>query len=403
MPSTVSSSPIPPHGGALVERLVAPQQREELVREAAKLPQLPIDRRVLSDVRMLGIGAYSPLEGFMRQEEYDRVVWDMRLPSGLVWPIPITLAIGAVEAHDLNGAQRAALTYRGRPVAIIEIADIYQPDKRIEARQVYGVDDPRHPGVRAVYEQGEFYLGGPVHVIDLALDLEGELAPYFLSPKETRQFFHERGWRSIVAFQTRNPIHRAHEYLQKCALELVDGLLVHPLAGATKEDDIDVTTRFACYKKLLEDYYPAERILLAAFPASMRYAGPREAVFHALCRQNYGCTHMIVGRDHAGVGDYYGTYDAQKIFERFSPGEIGIQPLPFEHAFFCTACQGMATRRTCPHDDSRHVILSGTKVRQMLQNGKMPPPEFTRPEIADILMRAQVTDLSAAPAGGIRA
>lgn len=400
MPSMLSPYPIPPHGGTLVERLVAGNRRTELLDKARALPKLPIDRRVLSDVRMLGIGAYSPLKGFMHREEYDRVVNKMRLANGLVWTIPITLAVGAVEAHDLKHARKVALTYCDRPVAIVEITDIFQPDKRVEANQVYGVDDPRHPGVRAVYEQGEFYIGGTVDVLDLALDLEGELAPYFLTPRQTRSLFAERGWRRVVAFQTRNPIHRAHEYLQKCALELVDGLLIHPLAGATKGDDIDVATRFACYRRLLTGYFPADRTVLAAFPASMRYAGPREAVFHALCRQNYGCTHMIVGRDHAGVGDYYGTYDAQKIFERFSKDEIGIEPMPFEHAFYCTVCQGMATSRTCPHDGSHHVILSGTKVRQMLRNGEMPPLEFTRPEIAEILLDSAAPTRNAAPIGG---
>lgn len=402
MPRASLSTLIPPHGGTLEERLVEPGLRSELASQAAGMPRLAIDPRALSDVRMLGIGAYSPLRGFMVQEEYERVVGAMRLPSGRVWPIPVTLAVGEAEARQLQGAPKAALVYGDRPVAIIEIADVYRPDKRLEAQCVYGVDDPRHPGVRALLDQGEYYVGGPVHVFDLALDLEGELAPYFLSARETRALFAERGWRTVVAFQTRNPIHRAHEYLQKCALEMVDGLLVHPIAGVTKGDDIDAVTRFACYRALLDGYYPPERVILAAFPASMRYAGPREAVFHALCRQNFGCTHMIVGRDHAGVGSYYGPYDAQKIFERFAPGEIGIQPIPFENAFYCTACQGMATRRTCPHDEVHHVVLSGTKVREMLRGGKRPPAEFTRPEVADILLRSLCREKAGTPAAGGR-
>lgn len=399
MPTLSVPHPIPPHGGALVERLVTGDERAHWLSEAYRLPRLHVDRRVLSDLRLLGVGALSPLDGFMTSADYDRVVNEMRLANGLVWTVPVTLAVGSVEAYDLKNARQAALFYKNRPVAVVEIADVYQPDKRVEALEVYGVDDPRHPGVRAIYEQGEFYIGGRVHVLDLALDEEGPLAKYYLSPRETRRMFHERGWRHIVAFQTRNPIHRAHEYLQKCALELADGLLIHPLAGATKQDDIDVSTRFACYERLIETYYPSQRVLLAAFPASMRYAGPKEAVFHALCRKNYGCTHLIVGRDHAGVGNYYGTYDAQKIFEKFSPDELGIQALAFENAFYCRACQGMATSRTCPHDAASRLMLSGTAVRQMLQNGEAPPPEYTRPEIARILLE-RVAAANSSPQAG---
>lgn len=381
-------APIAPHGGTLVERLAPPEALPELSARARTLPRLPIDRCGLCDLRMLGTGAYSPLDGFMRKADYERVVEEMRLASGLVWTIPITLPIGWVEARDLQGASKIALWWRSRPVAILEIEEIYQPDKAKEARLVYGVDDPRHPGVRAVYEQGELYAAGAVTVLDLCLEEEGGLAPFFLPPAATRRLFAERGWRSVVAFQTRNPIHRAHEYLQKCALEIADGLLIHPLAGATKEDDIDAFTRFRCYSRLLESYFPKDRVLLAAFPASMRYAGPREAVFHALCRKNFGCTHFIVGRDHAGVGGYYGAYDAQRLFDRFEPEEIGIQPLKFEQAFYCRVCGGMATAKTCPHDAGQHLSLSGTKVRELLQRGEAPPPEFTRPEVAQELLAA---------------
>jgi len=391
--------PILPHGGALVERMVDAEERASWLSEAARLPRLSIDRRALSDIRLLGVGALSPLEGFMSANDYERVVHEMRLASGLVWTLPVTLAVDSAEVNGVRGAKRAALYYKERPVAVIEIQDIYQPDKRVEALEVYGVDDPRHPGVRAIYQQGDSYIGGPVHVLDLVLEEEGPLAKYYLSPRETRRIFQQRGWRKVVAFQTRNPVHRAHEYLHKCALELADGLLLHPLAGATKEDDIDVATRFACYERLIEKYYPVQRVLLAAFPASMRYAGPREAVFHALCRKNYGCTHLIVGRDHAGVGNFYGTYDAQKIFERFTPQELGIQPLPFENAFYCRICQGMATSRTCPHERSAHVTLSGTAVREMLQRGQAPPPEFTRPEIAEILIQRTAAARPTLPAG----
>lgn len=388
---TLHPTLIAPHGGILCERLVTGPAADVLRQEARHLPSLAINRRVLSDLRLLGIGALSPITGFMTREEYLSVVHDMRLLNGLVWPIPITLPIGSLEARELGSPDRIALTYQGKTVAVVDVADIYQPDLTQEALAVYGVDDPRHPGVNAVYAQGEFYVGGTVHVLDLAICDDDPLDRYILSPREIRTMIAEKNWRRVVAFQTRNPIHRAHEYLQKCALEMVDGLLIHPLVGETKSDDIDAYTRLRCYETIISKYYPRERVVLAAFPAAMRYAGPREAVFHALCRKNYGCTHFIVGRDHAGVGSYYGTYDAQLIFDRFAPEEIGIEPIRFEHAFYCTRCQGMATTKTCPHDASDHITLSGTKVREMIRAGITPPLEFTRSEVADILIAAERT------------
>jgi len=381
---------IAPHGGALIERLASPQHHDALLDEARELPEVEIDSRTLSDLRLLGNGALSPLDGFMSEERYTSVVEDMRLENGLVWSIPITLCLDSVTFGEIRGNERIALNHDGKIVAVMEIHDAYRPAKVNEARKVYGVDDPAHPGVKVVYEAGEHYLGGPVTVFQSAYE-GAELLAYQRSPRETRAAFTEREWRSVVAFQTRNPIHRAHEYLQKCALEMVDGLLVHPLVGETKSDDVDALTRFVCYERILSDYYPAERVLLSAFPASMRYAGPREAVFHALCRKNYGCTHFIVGRDHAGVGNYYGTYDSQLVFQRFEPHEIGIVPLTFEHAFYCRSCSGMASAKTCPHSSEHHVFLSGTKVRQMVQQGIAPPPEFTRPEVAEILINAHQT------------
>ena len=380
--------PVPPHGGALVERLVDPSLEPQLLEEARSLPELPVDRRTLSDLRLLAVGALSPLAGFMNQKDYSSVVNDMRLSNGLVWSLPITLPVADMTPRELAGATRVALTFQGRPVAVLEIEEVFTPDRQREAKLVYGVDDPRHPGVYAVYERGEHYIAGPVTVLSEAMTGD-RLMEYVLTPRETRRSFAERGWRNIASFQTRNPIHRAHEYLQKCALELVDGLLIHPLTGETKVDDVDAATRFLCYEVVLGRYFPRERVLLAAFPASMRYAGPREAIFHAICRKNYGCTHFIVGRDHAGVGSYYGTYDAQRIFERFEPGEIGITPLCFENAFYCRACSGMATAKTCPHDGSEHVVLSGTKLREMLRAGEAPPPEVTRPEVAELLLASE--------------
>ncbi|MBO2520798.1 MAG: sulfate adenylyltransferase [Firmicutes bacterium] len=375
-----------PHGGELVERIPPPDRLADLKAKAASLPTLSVDRRVLSDLRMLGMGAYSPLTGFMGRADYHRVVHEMRLASGLVWPLPVTLPVSGDDAARLRGCGQVALAYRGRRVAVVDVEEVYRPDKNEEAFQVYGTTDTRHPGVQALLEQGDWYVAGPVTVLDLALEEEGDLAPYFLWPRQTRRLFRERGWRTVVAFQTRNPIHRAHEYLQKCALEMVDGLLIHPLAGATKEDDLDAPTRFRCYLRLIDGYFPKERVLLAAFPASMRYAGPREAVFHALCRKNYGCTHFIVGRDHAGVGSFYGTFDAQRIFDRFTPEELGIIPLKFDHAFYCRACGGMATARTCPHGSGSRVALSGTRVRELLRRGERLPEEFTRPEVAEVLL-----------------
>ena len=378
---------IAPHGGTLNERLAPPELERRLLTEVDSLPAVHVDKRTLSDLKLLAVGALSPLEGFMTRQRYLSVVREMRLETGLVWTIPITLPVDDVVLKTIGRADRVALVHGGQVVAVMDVEDAYQPNQVEEALRVYGVDEPAHPGVKAVYERGDHYLGGPVIVFEAALRM-GELLEYQLTPRETRAIFAERGWKTVVAFQTRNPIHRAHEYLQKCALEMVDGLLIHPLVGETKADDLDAATRFRCYERVIEGYYPAERVVLAAFPASMRYAGPREAVFHALCRKNYGCTHFIVGRDHAGVGNYYGTYDAQRIFDSFDPGEIGIQPLKFEHAFYCRACDGMASLKTCPHSSDEHVILSGTKVREMLRMGIMPPPEFSRPEVARILIEA---------------
>ena len=394
-----TDSLIPPHGGTLVERLAPPDAHDALLDEAHRLPVVTIGARELSDLKLLGCGALSPLDGFMTGPRYDTVVEEMRLETGLVWTLPITLAVDRLTNLAIRGAERISLAYQRKIVAILAIHDVYIPQKVREARLVYGTDDPAHPGVNVLFSGGEHYLGGPVTVFRTAYET-GELREYQLTPRETRRIFAQREWCSVVAFQTRNPIHRAHEYLQKCALETVDGLLIHPLVGETKADDLDAATRFACYRAIIERYYPAARVLLGAFPASMRYAGPREAVFHALCRKNYGCTHFIVGRDHAGVGNYYGTYDAQLIFNRFRPEEIGIVPLKFEHAFYCRACAGMASAKTCPHDASHHVILSGTKVREMVRRGEAPPPEFTRPEVAEILIRAQAEAVAAPAAGG---
>ena len=366
---------IAPHGGRLVDRT---GPRPDSV---DRLEQIQLTSRELSDLDMLACGALSPLTGFMGGEDYERVLEEMRLASGLAWALPVCLAVDEPPPGD-----EVALTDEtGRPLAVLEVEEVYDYDKEREAERCFRTTDTNHPGVARLYAQKPRYLAGRVTVFERR---EPEFPELALDPRETRAAFAERGWRRVVGFQTRNPIHRAHEYLTKVALETVDGLLVHPLVGDTKADDVPAETRVECYRVLLDGYYPADRVVLASFPAAMRYAGPREAIWHALCRKNYGCSHFIVGRDHAGVGDYYGSYDAQLIFDEFEPHELDIEPMFFEHAFYCRACGQMATPKTCPHDREQHVFLSGTKVRELLQAGESPPVEFTRPEVAEVLIGA---------------
>jgi len=387
MTDPATSDAIAPHGGVLVDREASPADRKRLEADAARLPTLALDRRALSDLEMVVIGGFSPLEGFMGEGDYSAVVERMRLASGLPWTIPVTLGVTRDQASRLSvGGDVALLDESGTTLAILHLAETYRPDRQREVRAVYGTDDPKHPGVAAVLNQGEIYLGGRVTMLRHQADLP--FPAHRLSPRQTRAAFRQRGWRRIVAFQTRNPVHRAHEYIQKCALEVVDGLLLHPLVGETKGDDIPADVRMECYRVLLARYYPNDRTVLSVLPANMRYAGPKEAIFHAIMRKNYGCTHFIVGRDHAGVGTYYGTYDAQHIFDEFTPEEIGIVPLRFDHTFFCRSCDAMTSTKTCPHGTAEHVALSGTKVREMLARGERPPKEFSRPEVADVLIRA---------------
>lgn len=387
MPENTSPQTIAPHGGVLINRFVPDAQRTEVTAEARSLPQIALDARQISDLELIATGAASPLTGFLTQADYQSVVQTRHLANGLPWTIPVTLAVTGEQAGSARPGSRVALTdENGLPLAILTVEDAYRYDKQVEAQNVYRTTDEAHPGVAALYSQPETLIGGSVDVI--GLPAHTDFPEYYLTPTQTRAYFAEKGWKSVVGFQTRNPVHRAHEYLQKVALEMVDGLLLHPLVGQTKGDDIPADVRMKCYRVLLDNYYPLDRTLLSVNPAAMRYAGPSEAIFHALIRKNYGCTHFIVGRDHAGVGNYYGTYDAQQIFDEFDPAAIGILPLKFEHTFWCNRCEGMASSKTCPHTPADRVSLSGTKVRDMLRAGEIPPMEFTRPEVAQILIEA---------------
>ena len=381
------SDRIAPHGGILVNRIATLDQRQEFFDKAEVLPRVQLSDRSISDLQMIAIGALSPLKGFMNEADYLSVVKQMRLSNGLPWSIPITLPVTEAVADTLKEGTLVRLdTPAGQFAGILELAEKYRYSKEEEALNVYRTDDLKHPGVQVVDQSGPVNLAGDVWLLERELDVR--FPQYQIDPAKSRILFKEKGWKTIVGFQTRNPIHRAHEYIQKCALETVDGLFLHPLVGTTKDDDIPADVRMRCYEILLEKYYPKERVILAINPAAMRYAGPREAIFHALIRKNYGCTHFIVGRDHAGVGDYYGTYDAQHIFDEFEPGELGIVPMKFEHAFYCTLTEQMATTKTSPSTPEQRVHLSGTKVREMLRAGKLPPPQFSRPEVAAELAKA---------------
>ncbi len=376
-----------PHGGRLINRFVDPKEVDPLIKKASHLKKIPLTAREISDLELIATGVFSPLDGFMGQADYQGVLEQMRLASGLPWSLPITLSVTSTEASSLKEGMEVVLVEEsGVALSIMKIDEIYPFDKEKEAVAAYGTNDPSHPGVAYTQTLGDFYLGGKIEM--LRRSPIQKFHDHHLDPAHTRKLFEEKGWKRIVAFQTRNPIHRAHEYIQKCALEITDGLLLHPIVGETKSDDVPADVRMRCYNVLLENYYPKDRTILSVFPAAMRYAGPKEAIFHAICRKNYGVTHFIVGRDHAGVGNFYGSFDAHHIFQKFTLQELGIQPLFFDHTFYCKRCLGMVSAKTCPHESSEHIALSGTKVREMLRAGIKPPPEFSRPEVAEILIEA---------------
>ena len=375
---------IEPHGGRLINRIVDIKEKKELLKKAKSLKKFSLNQREISDFEMIAIGAFSPLEGFLNQEDYISVLGNCRLKNGLVWSIPITLSATKEEIKNLKENEEVALLNGKEILGILHLKQIYTYNKKKEAELVYKTTDITHPGVNYLYSQGEYLLGGKVTLLNRAK--HEEFKEYWFDPVKTRKIFKEKGWKRIVGFQTRNPIHRAHEFIIKTALEICDGVFLNPLVGETRKEDIPAEVRMLCYKTLIDKYFPKDRVFMGVYGAAMRYAGPREAILHAIVRKNFGCTHFIVGRDHAGIGNFYGSFEAQEIFEKFRPEEIGITPLFFENAFFCRRCREMATIKTCPHPEEDHFSLSGTKVRELLASGEIPPPEFTRPEIADILI-----------------
>lgn len=389
MAANKSPSPLPqPHGGRLRPLLISGDELAGETKRAASLPVIRMTSRETSDLIMLAMGAFSPLDGFMCSEDYTRVISAMHTSNGTLWPIPITLAATSEQAAELRTGTEAALVDgdSGTLMGLIRIHDKFDYDKNIEAKSVFQTNDPAHPGVAKLLEQGNILIGGTVKVFNEGA-YPSRFGAWYARPSETRLLFENKGWKTVAAFQVRNPIHRSHEYCTKIALEITDGLLIHPLVGKLKKGDIPAEVRMKCYEVLLDRYYPKDRVVCRVYPMEMRYAGPREALLHAIIRQNFGCSHMIVGRDHAGVGNYYGPFAAQDIFDGIPTGELLIKPLKIDWAFWCYKCQSMASSRTCPHSPTDRLSISGTELRQMLERGRMPPPEFSRPEVLQILQQ----------------
>ena len=377
---------IKPHGGTLINRIAQGKEKEELIKQAQKFYKINIQDRFISDCEMISIGGFSPLTGFMDKNTAISVIEKMELPGGTIWSIPILLSISKSDYSKIkNGDEVILKDKHDRFIAIIEVSEKFTLDLENYCQKVFKTTEIAHPGVKAVKEAGNYFIAGDIKLINRPLREKID-KDYFKDPLQTRKEFKERGWNSIVAFQTRNPIHRAHEYLIKCALENTDGALIHPLVGETKPDDIPAEVRMQCYETIIENYFNQEKTILTVLPTAMRYAGPKEAIHHMIMRKNYGCTHMIIGRDHAGVGDYYGSYEAQELVDKVSE-QLGIIALKFEHSFYCNKCENMATKKTCPHSADAHVFLSGTKVRKMLKKGEKPPKEFSRPEVAEVLLK----------------
>ncbi|MHA1381508.1 MAG: sulfate adenylyltransferase [Candidatus Helarchaeota archaeon] len=369
---------VSPHGGKLVNCFNKNRKID------GELQEIILDSKQISDIEMIAIGGFSPLEGFMNSEDYHLVIRDMKLTNGTIWPLPVTLPVTEDIANNLDEGSEVVLKNESKQtIGVLKLEEKYHYDKKFEAKQVFETTDLAHPGVRLLFSQGDVLLAGKIELVKKLT--HEEFQEFYLTPEETREKFLKNGWKTIVGFQTRNPIHRAHEYLQKCALEIFDALFIHPIVGYTKKDDVPAKIRMKCYEILVEKYYPKERVLLGINPANMRYAGPREAIFHAIIRKNYGCTHFIVGRDHAGVNNYYKPYAAQEIFKKFSTEELGITPVFFGNAFYCKECHVMASKKTCPHSSENWIVLSGTKVRCLLKEKKPVPREYMRSEVVKIL------------------
>ena len=381
------ASLVRPHGGTSLRPLMPEGEALAAARaRAVGLSRVVVSSREAGDIVMLGIGGFTPLAGFMGEADWRGVCDEMRTADGLFWPIPITLSVDAGTAGGIAQGDEIALLGPGdsTPMAILEVSEKYTIDKARECRSVFRTTDSEHPGVKMVMEQGGVNLAGRLTVLS-AGSFPDEFGDLFLTPAETRARFEANGWTTVAAFQTRNPMHRSHEYLAKIAIEICDGVLIHSLLGNLKPGDVPASVRARAIDTLIEDYFVANTVMHAGYPLDMRYAGPREALLHALFRQNYGCSHLLVGRDHAGVGDYYGPFDAHHIFDEIDAGALETQPIRIDWTFWCARCAQMASMRTCPHDPRDRLLLSGTKLRKMLSEGDDVPEAFSRPEVLGIL------------------